>query len=277
MTNTSFTFQAGQQVYVVRLPGVGTEQLIDREAERQIYLALADTGITDELLAMDNTGRRVAVFYSDARQADPLDDSDLAASMRIVRNVHQMELPLERRFNIDGMITQYEELCSTVAPISYPGIAESRQRVAELQRFRDVLAVPEVYCHGDSAPTNVLILGNGDVKLIDWEYSGRSDPIMDVAMYGIFSYFDQVRLDLSLQLYLDREPTANETARLYLYAALSGFLWSLWAHYKEQMGQDFGSYGLDQYSYLPRYYSQLASGDLMARAAQTAGNAGAAN
>jgi hypothetical protein len=32
----------------------------------------------------------------------------------------------------------------------------------------------------------------------------------------------------------------QEEARLYLYMALGGFLWSMWAEYKQGMGIEFG-------------------------------------
>ncbi|MDR1186961.1 MAG: phosphotransferase [Bifidobacteriaceae bacterium] len=262
MTNTSFTFRLDGGSYVVRLPGPGTESLIDRSAERDAYRALAPYDLTDEVVALDTDGRRVTVFYDDARQADPADDSDLAAAMGLIRRLHELDLPLKRRFDIDGMITQYEALCDQTSWPSYPKLAKTRRRVAELQDFKRRLAVPEIFCHGDMAPVNVLILGGGAAKLIDYEYSGRADPIMDVAMYGIFGYYDRERLELALRLYLGRAPVASELARLYLYAALGGYLWSLWAHYKGENGQDFGDYGLRMFNYMRRYHRCLVRSGL---------------
>ncbi|MDR1441281.1 MAG: phosphotransferase [Bifidobacteriaceae bacterium] len=262
MTNTSFTFRLDGRAYVIRLPGPGTESLIDRSAERGAYGALAGHGLTDEVVALDALGRRITVFYEDARQADPASDHDLATSMGLVRRLHELDLPLERQFGIETMISQYEELCAGIGQPPYPNLTRTRPWVAELQDFKRDLEVPEVYCHGDMAPVNVLILERGGAKLIDYEYSGRADPIMDVAMYGIFSYYSRERLELSLRLYLGRRATQAEFARLYLYTALAGYLWSLWAHYKKQSGQDFGGYGLEMYNYMRRYYRYLVPSGL---------------
>jgi thiamine kinase-like enzyme len=259
MTNTSFIFRLTGELtrYVIRLPGLGTENLIDRSAERNAYRALAPYDLADEVIALDKRGRRITVFYEDARDANPSLDSDLATSMGLIRRLHQLDLPLDRRFDIDGMIVQYESLCASTSQPDYPKLNKTRRRVSELQEFKRQLAVPEVFCHGDMAAINVLILGRGQAKLIDYEYSGRADPIMDVAMFGIIAYYKRDRLELSLRLYLEREPTTVELARLYLYAALAGYLWSLWAHYKGESGQDFGGYGLDMYNYTRRYYRRL--------------------
>ena len=81
-----------------------------------------------------------------------------------------------------------------------------------------------------------------------------SDPLMDVAMFGIYSYFDKARLDLSLTLYLGREPTQEEFIRLYLYVALGGLLWSMWGLQKKRSGFDLGAYSLKMYRYLKDFY-----------------------
>ncbi|MDR1799489.1 MAG: hypothetical protein LBR19_06375, partial [Bifidobacteriaceae bacterium] len=80
-TNNSFTFKLGTQQLLVRLPGPGTEGLIDRAAERAAYQALAPHGLADEVLALDQAGRRITVFYPDARVADGAADADLALCM----------------------------------------------------------------------------------------------------------------------------------------------------------------------------------------------------
>ena len=70
------------------------------------------------------------------------------------------------------------------------------------------------------------------VKLLDWEYAGMCDPMIDVAMCAIYSYYDEEQLDHLLRIYLKREPSEEEQFATYAYAALGGFLWSLWAVYK---------------------------------------------
>jgi thiamine kinase-like enzyme len=268
MTNTSFTFQLTGTPYVLRLPGAGTENLINRKQEREVYQALAGQNLTDEVIAVDRSGRRVTRFYSDARVADPHLDSDLATSMRLVRQLHQQNLPLRHRFAIEKQVANYRQLCQNLPPAPYPKPEQQAAWANRLLAFREELNAPEVYCHCDLACDNVLILPSGQARLIDWEYSGRADPIMDVAMYGMYSFLDRQRLEYSLALYLEREPNTHETARLYLYLALAGYLWSIWAHYKQSEGAEYGDYGPKTNAYLLEYYPLLTSGDLMVRAVE---------
>jgi thiamine kinase-like enzyme len=60
-----------------------------------------------------------------------------------------------------------------------------------------------------------------------------------------------------LKLYLEREPSEEELEALYGYAALGGFLWSLWAVYKKALGEEFGEYTIIMYRYAKKYYHKL--------------------
>ena len=152
------------------------------------------------------------------------------------------------------MIDYYYSLAKDINAIRFSDVDQVREKLDKLLRFREQLAIPEILCHGDFAHTNVLLLPDGSSKIIDWEYSGMSDPIMDVSMYAIYAEFDRERIDLSLDLYLQRQPSSNETARLYLYVALGGFLWSMWSQYKQGLGQEFGEYPLKMYRYMKDFY-----------------------
>jgi thiamine kinase-like enzyme len=266
MTNASFVFRLDGRPYVLRLPGPDAEGIVNRKAERAAYRALRDTGLPDEVVAIDKAGRRVTVFYEDARVADAFDDSDLAICMGLCRQLHDLRLPLTHRFGFGGQVKRYERICAGIRPAPFPGLERQRARTAELLEFRRRLGAEEVFCHCDANSDNVLILPDGASKLIDWEYSAQADPIMDVAIFCMYSFFERERAELALRYYLGREPGPAESARLYLYLALAGYLWALWAHYRSEMGQDLGEYGSRTYLYALEYYPVLAGGDLMERA-----------
>lgn len=256
LTNLSFIFSINNdERYVYRLPGVGTEKLIDRSNEKLAYDLLAPYGITDEVIIFDPvTGKRITKFYQDVHISDAKDDTELAVSMGILRRVHDLALQVDNRFDIKVMIEHYQSICDDLDAIRFRDYLDTKMLSQELLRLRDRLAIPEVLCHGDALPANVLIFPDGECRLIDWEYCGMADPIMDVAMYGIFDLFSRERLELSLQLYLGREASDEELVRLYLYVALGGFLWSLWAEYKQALGTELGEYPLHMYRYMKDYY-----------------------
>ena len=83
------------------------------------------------------------------------------------------------------------------------------------------------------------------------------DPLIDVAMCAIYSYYSLDQAYDLLCSYLDREPTVKEQLILYSYMALGGFLWALWAVYKSNIGQEFGEYTIIMYRYAKSYYKKL--------------------
>lgn len=255
LTNQSFKFSIRGEDYVFRLPGEGTEQLINRAHEKASYDLLSPYDLTDEVISFDaESGNRITRYYAGARVADPFNNRDLKASMDLVRKVHDLKLQVDYRFDIREMIDYYEGLVRGIGAMHFRDFPEVREKAVGLLDLRDRLAVPEVLCHGDYLYANVLFLESGEVRLIDWEYSGMADPFMDVAMYAIFSEFDRERIDLALRFYLDREPLDEEWLRLYLYVALGGFLWSMWGAFKQGLGLELGDYPRIMYRYMKDYY-----------------------
>ena len=116
---------------------------------------------------------------------------------------------------------------------------------------------PKVLAHIDAVCDNFLILDNGDIRLIDWEYAGMADPLLDIAMSSIYAYYDISQTDKLLTVYLERKPTAEETAVTYAYAALGGFLWALWAVFKSMAGIEFGDYTIKMYRYAKEFYRKI--------------------
>ena len=84
-----------------------------------------------------------------------------------------------------------------------------------------------------------------------------SDPIMDVSMSAIYSYYNDEQMEHLLSLYLEREPDEEERFALYANAALGGFLWCLWAVYKSALGEEFGEYTIIMYRYAKKFYRKL--------------------
>ena len=104
---------------------------------------------------------------------------------------------------------------------------------------------------------NFLFLPDGSLRLIDWEYSGMCDPLIDVAMCCIYSYYNEEQTDWLIETYLERVPDKDERLTVYSYMALGGFLWTLWAVYKSAVGEEFGEYTLIMYRYAKDYYRKI--------------------
>lgn len=258
MTNQSFLFSVSGKQYICRIPGPGTEFLINRRQEAAVYDAVQPLGITEHVIYLNGeNGYKISEYYDGARNSDASSWQDVNRCMALLRQVHRADIHVEHRFNIRERIEFYEKLCMTHGGIPVEDYNAVKEKMTDLMDRLDAMNRPETLSHIDSVADNFLFLADGSLRLIDWEYAGMCDPLIDVAMCAIYSYYDEEQTDHLIDLYLERKPTAQEAAVIYSYVALGGFLWSLWAVYKSHIGEEFGEYTLIMYRYAKRYYNRM--------------------
>ncbi len=260
MTNKSFLFQIHNRSYICRIPGPGTEALINRKEEKAVYDTVAPLGITEHVLYFNgDTGYKISEFYEHARTADSRSKEDMERSMALIRRLHQAALTVEHEFNLRQKIQFYESLCLSHGGIPFEDYSEVSGwmscLLAEIQHRNR----PKTLCHIDPVVDNLLILEDGSLKLIDWEYAGMADPLLDIAMCSVYSYYSFEDALCLLEIYLERTPDEEEQFILTAYMALSGFLWSLWAIYKSNLGEEFGEYTITMYRYAKQGFRLLHS------------------
>lgn len=259
MTNRSFLFRIKGKAYICRIPGEGTEKLIDRRAEGESYRAIAPLGLAEELIYFNpENGYKISVYYEDARSADPESEADLRACMEVLKKLHRAPCRVSQRFDLGERIAFYESLCLEKGEIPFLDYAEVREKMNRLLSWIHGLQRPETLSHIDPVYANFLFTGEG-IRLIDWEYAGMADPLIDFAMATIYAEKDFAYAKRLLDYYGDTGETPERSLQLVIaYMALGGFLWALWAVYKEALGVSFGTYPLTQYHYAKEGYSYLA-------------------
>lgn len=261
MTNKSFLFQVAGTHYICRIPGPGTELLIKREEEANVYETIAPLHISENFIYMSGkTGYKIAEYYEGSRNSRADNWEDVAACMKVVHRLHDAGLQVDHAFDIRERILFYEKLCAGQGGTLFEDYEIVRGWMEELMNRLDALNRPKVLSHIDSVADNFLFLPNGSVRLIDWEYAGMCDPLIDVAMCAIYSYYNEEDTEHLIRIYLEREPADEERMVIYAYMALGGFLWSLWAIYKSALGEEFGEYTLIMYRYAKRYYRKIMNG-----------------
>ena len=259
MTNRSFLFRIKGKAYICRIPGEGTEKLIDRRAEGESYRAIAPLGLAEELIYFNpENGYKISVYYEDARSADPESEADLRACMEVLKKLHRAPCRVSQRFDLGERIAFYESLCLEKGEIPFLDYAEVREKMNCLLSWIHGLQRPETLSHIDPVYANFLFTGEG-IRLIDWEYAGMADPLIDFAMATIYAEKDFAYAKRLLDYYGDTDVPRERAEQLVIaYMALGGFLWALWAVYKEAHGVSFGTYPLTQYRYAKEGYAHLA-------------------
>ena len=260
MTNKSFLFKIREKQYICRIPGPGTELLINRRQEKAVYDALHGMDITEKVVYLDGeTGYKIAEFYEGAHNAEADNEEEIKKCMALVRKFHGSGLKVDHSFDLKERIEFYEKLCKAHGDVLFEDYSVVRQQMSELLERLEGLGHKKVLSHLDTVVDNFLILPNGDVRLIDWEYAGMCDPLVDIAMCAIYSYYNEEQTDRLMEIYFERKPTMEERFTIYAHMALGGFLWSLWAVYKAALGEEFGEYTIIMYRYAKNYFRKCSS------------------
>ena len=257
MTNKSFLFQVGERHYICRIPGPGSELLVNRRQEAAVYEAIRDLGISEHVVYLDSrTGYKISEYYEGSHNARANHPEEIKACMAILRKLHGSGLTVNHSFDIRERIDFYERLCMAGKGTLFEDYDSVREKMERLMNRLEHLNRPKTLSHIDSNPDNFICLPDGSVRLIDWEYAGMCDPLIDISMCAIYAYYTEEQMNQLAKLYLERPADDEERMVIYSYAALGGFLWALWAVYKASLGEEFGEYTLIMYRYAKDYYKK---------------------
>lgn len=258
MTNRSFLFECQNQKYIMRIPGEGTDHLINRKEEADVYQALENRQICDDVLYMNpENGYKITAYLEDATNCDAENWDEVEACMTKLREFHELNLTVDHRFDIFGQIDFYESLWNGEKSY-FKDYEKTKAAIFELKKWIDTLDKTETLVHIDAVPDNFLFTKNG-IRIIDWEYAGMQDPHVDIAMFCIYSLYSKEQVDHLIDLYFKGEVALMIRTKIYAYIASAGLLWSNWCEYKRSLGIDFGEYSLCQYRYAKEYSKLVLS------------------
>ena len=257
MTNRSFLFTVNGAKYIMRIPGEGTDQLINREDEAEVFSSLKGKGLCDDPVYINpRNGYKITKFLEGIRTCDPYSDDDLMRCMRLLKKFHDMKLEVNHKFDLFEKINFYESLWNGEKSV-YRDYEITKQHVFELKDYIDKQKKDICLTHIDAVYDNFLFYmceGEEKLQLTDWEYSSMQDPHVDLAMFSIYAFYNKEQVDHLLDLYYEGECPEDVRTKVYAYMAICGLLWSNWCEYKSHLGIEFGEYSLRQYRYAKDYY-----------------------
>ena len=260
MTNRSFLFTVNGNKYIMRIPGEGTDKLINRTQEAAVYKAISGLQLCDDLVYINpDNGYKITKYIENIRCCDPENIEDLKICMKKLRKFHAMKLKVPHEFDIFERINFYESLWNG-HPSIYKDYKKTKENVFALKDYIEKHKCKYQLTHIDAVPDNFLFdpqaKGELSVQLTDWEYAGMQDKHVDIAMFAIYSMYDKAKIDRLIDIYFEEDGGCNNTmrAKIYCYVAACGLLWSNWCEYKRNLGVEFGEYSLCQYRYGKDFY-----------------------
>ena len=256
MTNRSFLFSCEGQRYIMRIPGEGTGELINRQQEYAVYQALADSHISDQVVYMNpENGYKMTRYLEQVHNCDANDQEEVRKCMVFLRKFHEKKLQVTHAFDLFEKLEFYEALWKG-ADSCFRDYRETKRKVYELKKYIDKQPKEWTLTHIDAVPDNFLIADSdeSEIHLIDWEYAGMQDPHVDIAMFAIYAMYDRAQVEALIDAYFPEGCSEAVRRKIYCYIAVCGLLWSNWCEYKRQLGVEFGEYSIRQYRYAKEYY-----------------------
>lgn len=235
LTNRTYCveFQDGSRC-MVRIPGEGTEELIDRSGERISTELACRIGIDSKLYYFGDDGAKVSEFIPNAvtMSAETMrEDRRIRQAAQLLRRLHDSGEDTGVKFEVFDMAAGYEKIIEENNVPMYPDYAQVKAEVMKIKAQTDAACnIKKVPCHNDPLCENWVVSGDDDrMYLIDWEYAGMNDGLWDLADISIEGEYTAENDDLLLSEYLGKTPDQNEYRHFLAVKLYVDYLWTLWA------------------------------------------------
>ena len=254
MTNIVHLVETDNINLIVRIPGKGTEDYINRTFEYNNAMAAWRAGISAEIIwsdvekgimvskAINGIETMTPKFFS-SRKGSP------ARAGLALAKLHNSGETFDFRFDLFNMIDDYLNILSSKnaeLPDGYHEIVDAAKPVKEALIANPNPLAP---CHCDPLCENFLDDGN-NMWIVDWEYSGMNDPMWDLGDLSVEAGMDENQENEMLIAYFGKEPTAAQKGRVIIYKAMCDLLWTLWGliqHADKNPAEDFWAYSIERF------------------------------
>lgn len=252
MSNKNFRINFEGNSYVLRVPGNGSEGMVERANEEFNALEACKMGVNPKIRYFNaESGIKLADFVTNAETltaATIQRHDNMKKIAKIYQIIHHAHIRLKNEFNIFHEIEKYDSLIRQADAEMYNGWETVRPKVMALENYLNELGVELCPCHNDALYENFIKAMDGTIYLIDWEYSGMNDPMADFAALFLEADFTKENQDYILEKYYDGNIPENTFRKILCYMILWDCLWAQWTVIKEAKGDDFGTYGIDRYN-----------------------------
>jgi thiamine kinase-like enzyme len=251
LTNTNWKVTSPSGCYVVRISGKDTSLLaIDRDNELHNTLAAAETGVGAPFVAAVPEHDALVLGFLDGEVMDPekLRRGDrLGAVAGACRRLHAGRRFLHD-FDMFEIQPRYLEIVRERRFRLPDGYLEFEPQVRELERAMRTRPEPTVPCNNDLLAENLIDVG-GEMRLIDYEYSGNNEPSFELGNVWSESNLSLEQLEELVTHYYGR-PLRNKVARARLWGLMSKYGWTLWGSIQAGISDldfDFWGWAVEKY------------------------------
>ena len=261
LTNHTYkvTLNNGEQ-YVVRIPGLGTEEMIVRSDEMTSTKLACDLDIDAKMLYFGEKGDKVTEYIKDAQtmNSETLKNPERIRQVaEIFKKLHSCGVDTKVPFEVFEMAANYEKIICDNNVEMYDDYSEIKKIVMQIKAEIDnAVNAKKVPCHNDALCEN-WVIGNGRMYLIDWEYAGMNDGMWDLADVSIEAGFNEELDNLLLAEYLGKQPDVANKKHFLASKIYVDYLWTLWAKTRVPFdGQPMEDWATERYTRLKSFIDE---------------------
>jgi thiamine kinase-like enzyme len=251
LTNTNYKVTSPSGCYVVRISGKDTSLLaIDRENELHNTIAAAETGVGAPFVAAlpEHDALVLGYLEGEVMDAAKLRRGDrISAIADACRRLHS-----GRRFLQDFDMFEIQPRYLAIVrergfrlPDRYEAFEPQVRELEHALRARPEQTVP---CNNDLLAENFIDVG-GELRLIDYEYSGNNEPSFELGNVWSESDLSLDQLEELVGAYWGN-PLRNKVARARLWGLMSKYGWTLWGSIQAGISDldfDFWGWAMEKY------------------------------
>ena len=254
LTNTSFVFKIEGKDYIYRHPGDGTERIINRRNEKRSLIIAKEYNVDPTYIYMDIIeGWKISRFVGEFREPDYNSAEDSTKIISVLRKLHSIPIKVEYGLNPWEDALEIERFLKEKDPYCFEEHEGLKNSIFRIYQRTKGDGISKCFCHGDTYKHNWMIKPDGEVYLIDWEYSGYSDPGIDVGYYIVDAMYGFEEAKKFIREYLGKGWSKKREFHYMAYTALIAYYWFVWAKYRETCGANMGDSLTDWHAMAIKY------------------------
>ncbi len=233
MMNESFIVENRRKEYILYMPTVHANEMVNRYLEKDNQRIVYNLGLTSKNVYFDpDKGIKINEFIK-GQPLDKMDKEDINLDYvaGVMKYLHNSSIKCQADYCPFRRLESYEKEANSYI----------KKRSAEYLKYRQLLMDNKEYlesqelclCHNDAQKSNIIKEDKTNkYYIIDFEFMGNNDPIYDIATYGNGDVAEGREL---LTAYFGGLETEDEIRRYYLWRLFVSLQWhnvALIKHYR---------------------------------------------
>lgn len=264
LTNSNYKVVIDNVAYALRIAGAGTEEYLNRPAEKHAAGLMSDIGINAEVIYYnEKTGNQVCMYIHGKTLHIPdfKEEKYIKMAARLFKKYHKSDKEFIARFDLLKETYAYKNLLREKNYGFYEGEDKFVENIEAVKAAFAKVPPKLAPCHNDPLCENWLD-DEKNFYLIDWEYCGMNDPMFDLAALSLEADFTEEEEKMALTEYFGGELSEKQYGALVINKFMCDALWSYWAVLQIAAGkphEEYWPYGQNRYD---RAYKLINDGSL---------------